>query len=81
LNVGHALPTIAQALIFIAVVNVDPLTLVTMIAASVVGAWLGAGVVARLPPRAIQLGMGVALLAAKLRCSSLVTCSMDSSRR
>lgn len=64
LNAGHALPTIAQALIFIAVVKVDPLTLVAMIAASVLGAWLGAGVVARLPPRAIQLGMGAALLVA-----------------
>ena len=64
LNAGHALPTIAQALIFIAVVTVDPLTLVTMIGAAVVGAWLGAGVVARLPARAIQIGMGVALLVA-----------------
>jgi len=64
LNAGHALPTVAQALIFIAAVVVDPLTLVTMIAAAVVGAWLGAGVVARLPARSIQIGMGVALLVA-----------------
>jgi uncharacterized membrane protein YfcA len=64
LNAGHALPTVTQALIFIAVVSVDPVTLVTMIAAAVLGAWLGAGVVARLPARAIQIGMGVALLAA-----------------
>jgi uncharacterized membrane protein YfcA len=64
LNAGHALPTVAQALIFIAAVVVDPLTLVTMIAAAVVGAWLGAGIVARLPARAIQIGMGVALLVA-----------------
>ena len=64
LNVGHALPTIVQALIFIAVVRVDPLTLVLMIAAAVAGAWLGAGIVARLPRRAIQAGMGVALVVA-----------------
>jgi uncharacterized membrane protein YfcA len=64
LNTGHALPTVTQALIFIAVVGVDPTTLVAMIGAAVVGAWLGAGVVSRLPPRAIQLGMGAALLAA-----------------
>ena len=44
LNAGHALPTVAQALIFIAVVSVDPTTLVGMIAAAVLGAWLGAGV-------------------------------------
>ncbi|MGD9600155.1 MAG: sulfite exporter TauE/SafE family protein [Steroidobacteraceae bacterium] len=64
LNVGHALPTITEALIFIAIVTVDFTTLVGMIAASVAGAWLGAGVVARLPRRAVQLGMGVALLIA-----------------
>lgn len=64
LNVGHALPTMAQALIFIAVVEVDPLTLVSMIAAAVAGAWLGVGVVARAPRRAIQVAMGIALLVA-----------------
>ena len=66
LNVGHALPTIAQALIFISIVSVEALTLVGMIAAAVAGAWLGVGYVARLPRRAIQVGMGVALLAAAL---------------
>ncbi len=64
LNAGHALPTVAQAFIFIAAVSVDPITLVTMIGAAVLGAWLGSGVVARLPRRAIQLGMGAALLVA-----------------
>jgi uncharacterized membrane protein YfcA len=47
-------------------VTVDPTTLVTMIGAAVLGAWLGAGVVARLPRRAIQIGMGVALLVAAI---------------
>ena len=64
LNVGHTPPTVAQALIFIAAVTVEPTTLVPMIAASVLGAWFGAGKVARLPPRAIQIGMGFALLVA-----------------
>ncbi len=66
LNVGHALPTIAQALIFIASVDVELRTLVGMIAAAVLGAWLGVGIVARLPRRAIQIGMGGALLFAAL---------------
>ena len=66
LNAGHALPTVAQALIFIAAVTVDPATLIAMIGAAVLGAWLGSGVVARLPKRGIQLGMGVALLAAAI---------------
>jgi uncharacterized membrane protein YfcA len=64
LNVGHALPTVAQAFIFTAVIPVDVLTLASMIAAAVLGAWLGAGVVAKWPKQKIQLGMGAALLAA-----------------
>jgi uncharacterized membrane protein YfcA len=64
LNVGHALPTIVQAFIFIAIVEVDMTTLIGMIAASVAGAWLGAGVVASWPRRRVQIGMGLALLAA-----------------
>ncbi len=64
LNVGHALPTVAQALIFISIIEVEMTTLVLMIAASVAGAWLGAGVVASLPRRRIQLGMGIALMLA-----------------
>lgn len=64
--VGHALPATGQALIFIAVVNVDSTLLLSMVAASVVGGWVGAGIVSRLPRRPIQVGMGVALLAAAL---------------
>jgi uncharacterized membrane protein YfcA len=64
LNVGHTLPTIAQAFIFIAIVEVDMTTLIAMIASSVAGAWLGAGVVAAWPRRRVQIGMGLALLAA-----------------
>ena len=66
LNVGHALPTVAEALVFIAAVAVERWTLVAMIAAAVLGAWLGVGIVARLPRRAIQIGMGSALLIAAL---------------
>jgi uncharacterized membrane protein YfcA len=64
LNVGHTLPTIAQAFIFTKIVPVDPKTLILLIIAAVLGAWVGAGVVARWPRRRIQIGMGVALLAA-----------------
>jgi len=66
LNVGHSLPVVVEALIFISAVTVDVTTLVTMIGAAVVGARLGVGVVARLPRRAIQLGMGAALLVGAL---------------
>ena len=64
LNVGHGLAVVAQAFIFITVIQVDAFTLVTSIAAAVVGSWFGAGVVANLPRRAVQLGMGIGLLAA-----------------
>jgi uncharacterized membrane protein YfcA len=64
LNVGHTLPTLVQAYIYIAVIKVDITTLSLMIAASVAGAWLGAGIVAGWSRRAVQLGMGIALLAA-----------------
>jgi uncharacterized membrane protein YfcA len=64
LNVGHTLPTIAQAFIYIAIVEVEMTTLILLIAASVLGMWLGAGVTSKLPRRAVQIGMGVALLVA-----------------
>jgi uncharacterized membrane protein YfcA len=64
LNVGHALPSVAQALVFIAIVEVEPRTLVLMIAAAVAGAWLGAGVVSGWTRRSVQIGMGLALLVA-----------------
>jgi uncharacterized membrane protein YfcA len=66
LNAGHALPVIAEALIFIGVVSVDLATLIGMIAAAVAGAWWGAGIVSRLPRRAIQIAMGLALTVAAL---------------
>jgi uncharacterized membrane protein YfcA len=66
MNVGHTLPTVVQAFIYITFVEVDVITLVAMIGASVVGSWLGAGVVCHWPRRKIQIGMGSALLAAAM---------------
>jgi uncharacterized membrane protein YfcA len=62
LNVGHALPTITEACIYITIVQVDLRTLLIMIAAAVLGSWFGAGIVSRWPRRNIQIGMGLALL-------------------
>jgi uncharacterized membrane protein YfcA len=64
LNVGHALPTIVEAWIFIGIIAVAPKTLILLILAAVAGAWLGAGLVARLPRRYVQIGMGTALAVA-----------------
>jgi uncharacterized membrane protein YfcA len=64
MHVGHTGPVIVQAFIFIAIIEVDMLTLASLIGSSVLGAWLGAGYVAQWPRRRIQVGMGIALLLA-----------------
>ncbi len=66
MHVGHTPPVLVQAFIFIALVEVGTLTLVAMILAAVLGAWLGAGVVAAWSRRKIQIGMGIALIIAAL---------------
>ena len=66
LNAGHTLPTVVQAFFYISVIPVDVVTLISMIAAAVAGAWLGAGIVARWSKRMVQIGMGAALLAAAI---------------
>lgn len=66
LNAGHTLPTVTQAFFYIAVIPVDVVTLVAMIAAAVAGAYLGAGIVAGWSKRKVQIGMGAALLAAAI---------------
>ena len=62
LNVGHTLPVMAQAFIYTQLVPVESTTLVLMIVAASLGAWVGAGVVVHWPRRRIQIGMGVALM-------------------
>ena len=64
LNVGHALPTVAQALIYITIVQVGFATLVALIVSAVGGSWIGASIVAGMPKRGIQRGMGTALVVA-----------------
>jgi uncharacterized membrane protein YfcA len=66
LTIGHTLPTVVQTFIYTTIVEVDARTLILLIASAILGAWLGAGVVARWPRRKIQFGMGFALLAAAL---------------
>jgi uncharacterized membrane protein YfcA len=64
LNVGHTLPTAAEAFISIAIITVDPITLISMILASCAGSWLGAGIVSKWSRRSVQIGMGLALIVA-----------------
>lgn len=72
LNVGHALPTVAQALIYIRVIRIDTTTLVVMIIMAVLGALLGSSVVVHWPRKQVRLVMGAALsMAALLMLASI----------
>ena len=62
LNVSNTIPVLIQALIFIQIVEVESITLISMLLSAAAGAILGAGIVAKLPVRKIQLTMGFALL-------------------
>jgi len=73
LNVGYVLATVVQAVIFMTIIQVDFLTLISIIGAAVLGAFLGAGVVSGLNRRQVQIGMGTALLVA----SALMVLSMS----
>jgi uncharacterized membrane protein YfcA len=64
--VGHTLPVVVQAFAFVSVVSVDSQQLLFLIIAMMAGGWLGAGTVARLPRRVIQVGMATALLLSAL---------------
>ncbi len=61
LNVAHTLPVILEAFIFIKVIEVEAVTLISMLAAATIGAYLGAGVVSKMPEKKIQFTMGIAL--------------------
>lgn len=62
LNVGDTFPVTLEALLFFSFVDIDPLTLVLMLAASVVGALVGAGIVCKWNLKMVRLGLGVGLL-------------------
>ena len=73
LNVGYVMATVVQAVIFMTIIEVDFTTLVSIIGAAVLGAFLGAGVVSGFSRRQVQIGMGTALLVA----SALMVLSMS----
>lgn len=62
LNTAMTIPVVTEAFIFIKKVEVEPITLVSMLVAATAGAILGAGVVSRLDEKKVQLYMGTALL-------------------
>ncbi len=64
LLIGHSLPVVVQAFIFLVAVPVDPAVLAALVAVSVLGSWIGSGVASKLPRRPIQIFMGTGLLTA-----------------
>lgn len=64
LNVSCTLPVLFEAILFTSAVEMDALTLSLMIAAAVIGSYLGAGAIAKMDERKIQRVMGIALFIA-----------------
>lgn len=62
LNVAHSIPVIIEAFIFITVVKVSPITLYSLVAAAIVGSFVGSKTVSKLPEKKVQFFMGLALI-------------------
>ncbi|GAA0734808.1 sulfite exporter TauE/SafE family protein [Clostridium oceanicum] len=62
LNVSCTIPVVVEALIFITVIEVEPVTLFSMLISATVGAVIGAGIVSKLDEKKVQLAMAIALL-------------------
>jgi uncharacterized membrane protein YfcA len=62
MNVANTIPVLLQAFIFITIIEVDPLTLISMLVSAAIGAVIGAGIVSKLSEQKIRLTMGIALV-------------------
>ena len=62
MNVENTLPVLIQAIIFIQVIQVEPITLLVMFATATAGAILGAGIVSKLSENKIRFTISIALL-------------------
>lgn len=61
LNVGDTLPVLLEAFLFFGFVEIDTLTLISMIVAAVLGAFVGAGIVSKWDQQTVRLGMAIGL--------------------
>jgi len=81
LNVGQAIPTVSEAIIYIILLGglIDLRTLLCMVAAGGIGAWIGSGIVVRWPRKLIQRAMAIALLvtAAFMAVRMMASLSLD----
>lgn len=62
LNVAFGIPICVEATIFMTKIEVDPLTLVLMIGAAIIGSVIGARIISKMDIMKIRVVMGVALL-------------------
>jgi len=62
LNVSCTWPVVAEAFIFMTVIKVEPITLVSMLIAAALGAWVGAALVSKFDEKKVQVAMGLALI-------------------
>jgi len=62
MNVANTIPVLIQAIVFIQIIEVDPVTLLVMFATATIGATVGAGFVSKLSENKIRLTMSIALL-------------------
>lgn len=62
LNVGDTIPVIVEAVLFFGLIEIAPVTLIGMIAASVLGAVLGASVVSKWSVKYVRIALGCALI-------------------
>jgi len=64
LNIGLNAAATLEMIIMVTGILIDPVLLLSTVLAAAAGAWIGAGIVSRLPRAAVQFGMGVGLLIA-----------------
>jgi len=62
MNVANTLPVLIQAIIFIQVIQVEPITLIVMFATATGGAILGADIVSKLSENKIRFTISIALI-------------------
>lgn len=62
LNVGDTLPVSVEALLFLGFSDIDPITLLLMLAAACIGAYIGAGIVSKWDIKTIRIVMAIFLV-------------------
>ena len=62
LNVGDCIPVMFEFILFLGLIEVKPLTLVSMIAGAIIGSLVGARIVSGWPIKTVRIALGAALV-------------------